>query len=175
MVGDHALVAAGDEDEVLDPRLARLVDHILQRRPVDDGQHLLRHGLGGGEEAGAEAGHGKDRFAERIYHRPFEVYNLTFRFPQPWRSLTFPIRGPIETVDAGLSVMSVLVTGGAGFIGGHMVLELADRGERVDRARRSFHRVSTGRCAPKAELVIGDIGDRVLLDRLMKSAQRSRR
>jgi UDP-glucose 4-epimerase len=64
--------------------------------------------------------------------------------------------------------MSVLVTGGAGFIGGHMVLELADRGERVT----VLDDLSTGfdwAVHPKAELVIGDIGDRVLLDRLMKS------
>ena len=31
MVLDHALVAAGDEDEMLDPGLARLVDHVLDR------------------------------------------------------------------------------------------------------------------------------------------------
>jgi UDP-glucose 4-epimerase len=64
--------------------------------------------------------------------------------------------------------MSVLVTGGAGFIGGHMVLELADRGERVT----VLDDLSTGfdwAVHPKAELVIGDIGDRVLLDRLIKS------
>ena len=64
--------------------------------------------------------------------------------------------------------MSVLVTGGAGFIGGHMVLELADRGESVT----VLDDLSTGfdwAVHPKAELVIGDIGDRVLLDRLMKS------
>jgi hypothetical protein len=41
MVLDDGLVAAGDEDEVLDTRLARLVDHVLDDRPVDDGQHLL--------------------------------------------------------------------------------------------------------------------------------------
>jgi UDP-glucose 4-epimerase len=64
--------------------------------------------------------------------------------------------------------MSVLVTGGAGFIGGHMVLALADRGERVT----VLDDLSTGfdwAVHPKAELVIGDIGDRVLLDRLIKS------
>jgi UDP-glucose 4-epimerase len=64
--------------------------------------------------------------------------------------------------------MSVLVTGGGGFIGSHMVLELVDRGERVV----VLDDLSTGfdwAVSPKAELVIGDIGDRVLLDRLMKS------
>ncbi len=64
--------------------------------------------------------------------------------------------------------MSVLVTGGAGFIGGHMVLELVERGEHVI----VLDDLSTGfewAVAPQAELVIGDVGDRVLLDRLMRS------
>jgi UDP-glucose 4-epimerase len=66
--------------------------------------------------------------------------------------------------------MSVLVTGGAGFIGGHMVLELVDRGERVT----VLDDLSTGfdwAVPPAAELVIGDVGDRVLLDRLMKTRE----
>ena len=82
MVRDDALVAAGDEDEMLDPRLARLVDHILQRRTVDDRQHLLRHGLGGGEEARAEAGDGKDGLAERIYHA--RDLSIASSFPIPY-------------------------------------------------------------------------------------------
>lgn len=64
--------------------------------------------------------------------------------------------------------MSILVTGGAGYIGSHMVLELVGRGERVV----VLDDLSTGfdwAVSPRAELVIGDIGDRVLLDRLMKS------
>ena len=67
MVLDHALVAAGDEDEMLDAGLARLVDHVLDQRPVDHRQHLLRHGLGGRQEAGAEAGDGEDGFANRFH------------------------------------------------------------------------------------------------------------
>jgi UDP-glucose 4-epimerase len=62
--------------------------------------------------------------------------------------------------------MSVLVTGGGGYIGSHMVLELLDRGESVV----VLDDLSTGfdwAVAPRAELVIGDVGDRVLLDRLM--------
>ena len=45
MVLDDRLVAAGHEDEMLDARLARLVDHILDHRPVDDRQHFLGNRL----------------------------------------------------------------------------------------------------------------------------------
>jgi UDP-glucose 4-epimerase len=64
--------------------------------------------------------------------------------------------------------MSVLVTGGAGFIGSHMVLELTGRGETVT----VLDDLSTGNewaVSPRAELIVGDIGDRVLLDRIMKT------
>ena len=63
--------------------------------------------------------------------------------------------------------MSVLVTGGGGYIGSHMVCELVDRGERVV----VLDDLSTGfdwAVRAEAELVIGDVGDRVLLDRLIK-------
>jgi UDP-glucose 4-epimerase len=64
--------------------------------------------------------------------------------------------------------MSVLVTGGAGYIGCHMVLELLDHGVRVV----VLDDLSTGfdwAVARAADLVIGDVGDRVLLNRLMQS------
>ena len=64
MVLDHALVAAGDEHEMLDAGLPGLVDHVLDQRLVDDGQHFLRHRLGGGQDAGAEAGDREDGFAD---------------------------------------------------------------------------------------------------------------
>ncbi len=54
--------------------------------------------------------------------------------------------------------MTVLITGGAGYIGSHMVWELIDRGEKVV----VIDRLSTGfdwAVAPEADLVVGDIGD----------------
>ena len=69
MVLDDRLVAAGDEDEMLDAGGPRLIDHVLDHRAVDDGQHLLRHRLGGGQEAGTEARHGKDGLADTFLGR----------------------------------------------------------------------------------------------------------
>src|SRR5690606_17144135 len=67
MILDHSLVAPGDENEVLDSGRARLVDDMLDHRPIDDGQHLLRHGLGRGKKAGAEAGHRENRLADALH------------------------------------------------------------------------------------------------------------
>jgi UDP-glucose 4-epimerase len=64
--------------------------------------------------------------------------------------------------------MSILVTGGAGYIGSHMVWDLVARGESVV----VLDDLSTGfewALPQQTELVIGDVGDRVLLDRLMKT------
>ena len=62
--------------------------------------------------------------------------------------------------------MTVLVTGGAGYIGSHMVLALADAGEDVV----VIDNLSTGfwwAVAPQAKLVEGDIGDADFLARLL--------
>ncbi|PLX39594.1 MAG: UDP-glucose 4-epimerase GalE [Hyphomicrobiales bacterium] len=62
--------------------------------------------------------------------------------------------------------MTVLVTGGAGYIGSHMVWTLVDAGESVV----VLDDLSTGfkwAIAPEAELVVGDIADEALLDDLM--------
>ncbi len=67
MVLDHTLVAAGDKDEMLDAGFARFVDHVLDQRPVHHRQHLLGHGLGGRQEAGAEPGHRENGFANRFH------------------------------------------------------------------------------------------------------------
>jgi UDP-glucose 4-epimerase len=63
--------------------------------------------------------------------------------------------------------MAVLVTGGAGYIGSHMVWELLDAGEEVV----VLDRLSTGfewAVAPEARLVVGDIADRELVAGLMR-------
>ena len=58
--------------------------------------------------------------------------------------------------------MSILVTGGAGYIGSHMVLELLDAGEQVvvlDNLTTGFRWA----IPPNATLVIGDCGDQDLV------------
>ncbi|MGE0767421.1 MAG: UDP-glucose 4-epimerase GalE [Hyphomicrobiaceae bacterium] len=63
--------------------------------------------------------------------------------------------------------MTILVTGGAGYIGSHMVLELVDAGEDVV----VLDNLSTGfewAIAKPAELVLGDIGDTDLVNRVLK-------
>ena len=62
--------------------------------------------------------------------------------------------------------MAVLVTGGAGYIGSHMALELADHGEKVV----VLDNLSTGlrRLVPAdAAFIEGDVGDEALLGRLI--------
>lgn len=62
--------------------------------------------------------------------------------------------------------MAVLITGGAGYIGSHMVLDLADRGEDVV----VLDDLSTGfdwLVSPRAEFVRGDIADDALVQSLI--------
>ena len=63
--------------------------------------------------------------------------------------------------------MSVLVTGGAGYIGSHMVHELVDAGEKVvvlDNLSTGFRWAIPG----AATLVVGDIGDQDLVRTLIR-------
>ncbi|TIL67523.1 MAG: UDP-glucose 4-epimerase, partial [Mesorhizobium sp.] len=63
--------------------------------------------------------------------------------------------------------MTVLVTGGAGYIGSHMVWELLDAGESVV----VLDRLSTGfewAVAPEARLVVGDVADRELVGQIIR-------
>jgi UDP-glucose 4-epimerase len=64
--------------------------------------------------------------------------------------------------------MAILVTGGAGYIGSHMVLALTDAGEQTV----VLDNLSTGfawAVSPKATLVKGDIGDEELVMSLVKA------
>ena len=63
--------------------------------------------------------------------------------------------------------MTVLVTGGAGYIGSHMVLELLDAGERVV----VLDNLSTGfawAVPEAAPLVVGDFGDEALVRQVLR-------
>jgi UDP-glucose 4-epimerase len=63
--------------------------------------------------------------------------------------------------------MTVLVTGGAGYIGSHMVLELVDAGEQVV----VLDNLSTGFSWAVAEdvpLIVGETGDQALIRRLIR-------
>jgi UDP-glucose 4-epimerase len=61
---------------------------------------------------------------------------------------------------------SILVTGGAGYIGSHVVLQLVEAGERVvvvDDLSTGFREAVIG-----AELVVGNVGDRTLVATLLR-------
>jgi UDP-glucose 4-epimerase len=65
--------------------------------------------------------------------------------------------------------MAILVTGGAGYIGSHVVRQLTERGEQVvvlDNLTTGFRSA-----VPKGELIVGDTGDRELVSRLLRDHQ----
>jgi UDP-glucose 4-epimerase len=61
---------------------------------------------------------------------------------------------------------SILVTGGAGYIGSHVVLQLVEAGERVvvvDDLSTGFREAVIG-----AELIVGNVGDRALMAKVLR-------
>jgi dTDP-L-rhamnose 4-epimerase len=71
--------------------------------------------------------------------------------------------------------MKTLVTGGAGFIGSHVVRELTRRGDQVvvlDSLEEQVHGGETPDLPPSVDLVVGDVGDRAAADRALAGVDR---
>ena len=66
MVLDHGLVAAGDEDEMLDAGLACFVHHVLNQRPVHHREHFLWHALVAGRKRVPRPATGKMALRMRV-------------------------------------------------------------------------------------------------------------
>ena len=67
VVFDGLLAAPGDDDDLVAAGGHGLFDAVLNDRLVDERQHFLGLGFGGGQKAGAQAGGGKYGFAD--FHR----------------------------------------------------------------------------------------------------------
>jgi UDP-glucose 4-epimerase len=63
--------------------------------------------------------------------------------------------------------MAILITGGAGYIGSHMVLELVDSGEDIV-VLDNLSTGNRGAVAREVPLIVGDTGDQLLVDRVIR-------
>jgi dTDP-L-rhamnose 4-epimerase len=71
--------------------------------------------------------------------------------------------------------MKTLVTGGAGFIGSHLVRALVDSGDEVvvlDSLESQVHEDSPPELPDSVELIVGEVGDSELADRALHGAER---
>ncbi|HWY89919.1 MAG TPA: NAD-dependent epimerase/dehydratase family protein [Solirubrobacteraceae bacterium] len=71
--------------------------------------------------------------------------------------------------------MKTLVTGGAGFIGSHVVQELVRRGDQVvvlDSLEEQVHDGNPPTLPASVELIVGDVGDRAAADRALAGVDR---
>ncbi len=80
--------------------------------------------------------------------------------------------GDVAIGDGSRSVaVMILVTGGAGFIGSHVVDDLVDEGHEVrvlDSLLAAAHAVRPDYLNPRAEFVDGDVGDPVAMGRALR-------
>ena len=79
MILDRALVATGDDDDILDAGGRRLLDDVLNRGLIDDREHFLGLSFGGGQETSAESGGGNDGLAQ--FHNQtslIEIYSADY-------------------------------------------------------------------------------------------------
>jgi UDP-glucose 4-epimerase len=67
--------------------------------------------------------------------------------------------------------MKVLLTGGTGFIGSHVAVELAGRGHQVTILARNRNKVPALLAFRQLEIVEGDLGDLPLLERLVNGQE----
>src|SRR4029450_4454551 len=107
-----------------------------------------------------------------MFGRPAASYTPRGRL-SPGANTGIPLREPVvqgdglaEAYDLKVAIMTVLVTGGAGYIGSHMVHALADAGERAV----VLDNLSTGfdwAVAEGVPIVVGESGDQPLVAKLI--------